>query len=478
MLDYAGSPERWILSRTLWVLVAPPLVGLAWHVWAGRRASLVSVRRVGVASIAMATAATAAHVAWLARAHGRIDALAERLTDGVHMGRLEVGFGLWLDWLSAAGCGLACVVTLAAARFVASRPEAERDWRRWAWLELALAGALLSLLADGFVTMALGWTLAGGAGALLSGWVDARAAAVEGVRRIVGVVALLVGATSLFWGVGGGWEGEDYVPDSASDSVLQALQSHAMPGGGGAASVAIALLLVAAAATSASPPPAGCPLALRAVSQGATTAALGPFLLARAAPLVPMASWAAVAFALVGGAILGAAGVRVVVQRDRTQWMGLVGSAPAGLAWIALGFGGARAESGVMAGSGLGAAALLLAAARRGDGAGAAPPIETLSHALLDRVPERAGELLMAFERWVVDAIAETAATFVRAGAWVAARSDVHLIAAPADAVATRAVRIGRRIEPVIGGSLGRIAWTVVALGMATALAHALRSGR
>src|SRR5260221_343705 len=69
MPDYAGPLQRIVLSRTLWIIVALPLLGCAWHLVRNRRSALRAVRpedvrrallsahRVGVASVALATEA-------------------------------------------------------------------------------------------------------------------------------------------------------------------------------------------------------------------------------------------------------------------------------------------------------------------------------------------------------------------------------------------------------------------------------------
>ena len=72
MPDYAGPLQRVVLSRTLWVIVALPLLGLAWHLvlWRRRRsttgrgepteAQLSGARNVGVGT-ALVTAAALVH---------------------------------------------------------------------------------------------------------------------------------------------------------------------------------------------------------------------------------------------------------------------------------------------------------------------------------------------------------------------------------------------------------------------------------
>jgi hypothetical protein len=80
-------------------------------------------------------------------------------------------------------------------------------------LQLALAGALVSFLADGFLTVAIGWALASAAGAWLAGWHDARLGAVVGTRGAAALGAMLFGSALLFWGLGGSWDDEGYMPE-------------------------------------------------------------------------------------------------------------------------------------------------------------------------------------------------------------------------------------------------------------------------
>jgi hypothetical protein len=126
------------------------------------------------------------------------------------------------------------------------------------------------------------------------------------------------------------------------------------------------------------------------------------------------------------------------------------------------------------------AALLLLTASARGYVAGdegAAAPVG-VEYALLGIAPEGGGALLMAFERWVVDAIAGAVAVVVRATAWVLGKLDAEVIGRPLTAVAARAVRIGHAVEPRVGGSLARVAWAVVGAVAFGSLLHALWPAR
>ena len=168
MVDYAGPLQRLAVSTTLWMPVAPPLLGLAWHVLSRGRAA----RAVGVGSVVLATAATIAHVVAFER--GGRSALLDSIPGGGRIGWTDVGIELWFDAWSEWGFPAACVLALGmGAWLLATRRAAADDARTWAWLQVALAGAFVSLLAGGFATTAIGWTLVAVASVWLAGSADA-----------------------------------------------------------------------------------------------------------------------------------------------------------------------------------------------------------------------------------------------------------------------------------------------------------------
>jgi hypothetical protein len=226
MPDYVGTIQRLVVSRTLWLVVAWPLVGLAWQVAVARRRiaragdagavlrELASARVAGVGCIALAVTATLGHAVLLARMPAGARALYQPLARGARFGHVDAGVELLLDARALAACSLVCAVTLGAAAVLALRPAPERGWRPWAWLQLALAGALVSLLADGFSTLAVGWALAATAGAALAGWHDVGARVVLATRGAAAIAAMVVGSALLFWGLGGTWDDDGYAPEA------------------------------------------------------------------------------------------------------------------------------------------------------------------------------------------------------------------------------------------------------------------------
>jgi hypothetical protein len=224
MLDYEGPLHRAVLSRTLWLVLLGPLLGLFWQLLVARpraarahgealRKELVRGGLAGVLGVFAATAALAVHVVQLIAAPAGQKALYDHVVSGARLPGLDAPLDLWLDAASAAACGLACVVACAAALRLASAPSFERVWSRWAWLQLALLGALVAFLADGLVTVVAGWSLAGAAGAWLAGWRDARASVPAAAWAVIAGSSVLVGAALLFWGLGGSWEDAQYETD-------------------------------------------------------------------------------------------------------------------------------------------------------------------------------------------------------------------------------------------------------------------------
>jgi hypothetical protein len=522
--------QRMALSRTLWLIVAPPLVGfvalLVLHALQVRGLRLgrggAFVRRIGLGSALLSAAATlgqAVHLAGLAPGMLGLVQQAPRARVGV----LEVGLGFALDRMSCAACGLACAVTMMAALALRSR-----RWRTWAWLDLALAGALLSFLADGFVTLLVGWALSAVAAAWLAGWRDARAAAVRATRGALSVTALLVGAAFVFWGLAARWDGEDYalapgvdltMASDAADAPRAGLPSapvrpsltfaeiatdvsaearseepgvgeHPAPGGLDAMSLAFAAFVVAAASLALSSPRSGVPFALSAVGSGATFGVVGPYLLLRMAATAPPLPGASRFMAIAGVVLVTAVAVRALrASSGPVRVLALLAGAPTGLTCVSLGVDGVRGGWLVLLSSGSAAALLLLTVAVRGLPTAADPaarphasprprpreaPIGGLEPALFEHLPESAGTLVMSFERWVVDSIAGAVVVAVYAGSWALARFDAQVAGGPTNALADRTVRAGRALEPHLGGSLGRVAWVLLGALLAGVLVHSV----
>jgi hypothetical protein len=607
MTDFAGPLHGIVLSRTLWTIVLFPLAGFVWHLAVARRSEAragadpelararAASREVGLLSVGAAAVATLAHLAVMVRSPAGPAVRLQPLLPGVRIGRLDASIDLWFDSLSGSACALSCLVSLAALAFLARRPPAERGWRTWAWVELSLAGALVSFCADGFAGLAIGWTLSAAAAAWLAGWCDERVGALVATRTGAGIGILLLAASLVFWGLGGRWEAMDYAPGTSprylathgqgsaayaaaparpageldadgsitmvdrpgsriylddaravslrvpfvrrplsagshsvrihagpatedatlnvavgpdedvellpfgpslslrqigkqlgldprangsgdDDDVIAAQQDGLAQGPPSVATIAMVALLLAAAAVSAPMPAEGAPLALLAVSRSATTVLLGPFLLARAAPLGALTPSIGELTAAAGLAIVAGAGRRAIRRRGLDRWVALFGDAPAGFAWVALGLGGAALAGRVMLGAAAVVATSLLLFATRGrsDDPEVYLPPSGIDAAILEQTPEHIGSLVVRFERWVIQPVASAAAATVAVAAWVVAYGDAVLLHRPANAVARRLVGSARAASPFLGGSLGRVAWALVLLLGAAVLVHGL----
>jgi hypothetical protein len=213
MLEAMGPVELVHVSRTLWIVIAIPMAGALWQFAVARHwtrgasglpaasRAIDSARVAGLVVVSLTAAAFLAHVVQL---RGSVDP--EMLLDAVvatsPVGLIDTSLVLELDRLSASFGAVACLVGLAAAARLASRPSPERGWAAWAWLEFALASTLVSLLADGVWTLAIGWAMTIVAGAWLLASDDARASVAVGGRGALALGALLVGGAVVFSSLG------------------------------------------------------------------------------------------------------------------------------------------------------------------------------------------------------------------------------------------------------------------------------------
>jgi hypothetical protein len=588
MLDYEGPLHRAVLSRTLWLVLLGPLLGLFWQLLVVRprarrahgealRRELVRGGQAGAAGLFAAAVALAAHVVRLVTLPAGQRALYDHVVSGTRLPGLEAPLDLWLDARSAVACGLACVVACASAVKLSAGPSFERTWPRWTWLQLALLGALVAFLADGLLTVVAGWSLAGAAAVWLSGWREFRASVPAAAWAVVAGTSAVVGAAVLFWGSGGSWEDAQYEvdpqplaavrtdgrPDEATlsmtsspgafvfldearqpslqapftraplapgphmvrvsagaaadaktrlvladgeDVVLvpagptlslhtlrdaldvrdshgqaafrSALESRIAPGGiGVVAATLLAWLFAAFALGGVSTPQAGLapPGTLWALSCAATTSLLGPMLLLRADFLFPSAVRTGAVIAIAGAAMVLGATWRALPYDGLARWLVFAAAAPAGLAFVMLGLGGADRALAAMVVVGLGVATLGLLA-RRVDPR-RLPVLDDPEESALLSVPERLGELVASMEHGVVGAVASATAAGAHVTAWMVAMADQHVIATPADRVADGILSASRAVEPLTGGSVARIAWGLLALLAAAALLHALWPG-
>src|SRR5579859_2702790 len=121
-------------TRTLWLIVAPPLAGFVWQL--GREICKTKgagpdrwSRRVGVGSVVLASGATLGHVLRLARDPTGTGALVQSAVAPIDVGPLALRLGLRLDPVSGAVSGLACAAAMAVAAWLASPKADERGGR-------------------------------------------------------------------------------------------------------------------------------------------------------------------------------------------------------------------------------------------------------------------------------------------------------------------------------------------------------------
>jgi hypothetical protein len=224
MLEYAGPLHRAVVSRTLWLVLLGPALGLSWQLVVARSrtarargdAQRQEIDRATVAGLVVIVATTLALVAQIFRLlRLPVDhrSLYDHALSGPPLPGLEAPLDLWLDGRSATVAALVCGLACACAWSLATRPPAERTWPTWAWLHLAMLGALLAFLSDGLAPILVGWALAGASSVWLVGWGNPGASLRSAAWAVVGGAALVVGAVVLFWGLGGSWEDSDYEPE-------------------------------------------------------------------------------------------------------------------------------------------------------------------------------------------------------------------------------------------------------------------------
>jgi hypothetical protein len=522
MPDLLGAIQHAALSRTLWLLPAPLLLGLAWHlafaVRSTRGEATPFARTVGMAAVGLATGATLGHGVAL----GPNRAFVQPFAAGAHIGPVDASFGLCFDPLAAVGCSFACVVGLGVAGYLSTRP-AGRSGPTWAWIELALAGALLSLLADGLPTLALGWTMAIAAAAWLAGWSDARAGQYAATRGASALGALVLGSSLLFWGLGGAWRGEDYLREvGPSFAPLRTAE------GTGAGSVSLATLPGAAVyVDDAKQPAATAPFAALPVQpgrheirihsgSGSDDAVVDIVMPPEGARFALVPSGPSLSFRDLGAWAASVDGASPLVSRLRDRpGPGGVGVASAVLALWSLAAWFVRPAA-ASAASPLPLALLASVATELIPGATlvaratvlvpAVPWMEAVLGAVLvaiavsyglalarairrsgpmaapsspvERALVRVGTLLVRFEYWVLDAVVGAAAASLAVAAWIVARVEDDVVEAPFDRMAAGVARLESRVAPIHGGSLARVGWWLLALGaVAVGIVSLLQEG-
>jgi hypothetical protein len=196
----AATLQPWAVSRTLWLVLLFPILGLAAQaILVGHRAVWGGwARPIAMSTSGLSLACVAAHAVMLAKASsGRI--LLCHVAQALNLGSLSSSLDLQLDALGAAASLLATLVALLACLFV-------QEVAGFAWIHLALLGALVEFLADDVLPLAMSGSLAAMAIAWLAMREGASAAAATAVRSAAGVWAIGVGI-ALILGGPGAWDG-------------------------------------------------------------------------------------------------------------------------------------------------------------------------------------------------------------------------------------------------------------------------------
>ena len=228
MSEYLGSFSRPTLSSTLLVILfIPAFASLAQLVLGSRLPPRVS-RALTAVVLASTLGAVLIHVVVLARLPVAERSLMQHAWRMVRVGQLDAGVDLCFDPLSAVMSLIVTsvgVIVSVVAFFDQSSKAAPADplashggrsdpRRRSGWLELIILMMLVVVLADNLVLLLVGWEgMAVAAWGLLSPPRGER----FGLRGLVihraGAVALLAGVVTLYWGLGGAFEGTGYSPD-------------------------------------------------------------------------------------------------------------------------------------------------------------------------------------------------------------------------------------------------------------------------
>lgn len=534
MLDHVGAVQHVVISGTLWLLVAPLLVGLVLHlgayVYGPSGAAGQSVVRktsattlIGLGCIGFVTGAASGHMLVLLRAPTLGVAYSEFIASGIRVGGSDANVVLLLDWVSAALCAFASALVFAVAIWVAIRPPRERGAGVWACLELSLAGALVSFLADGLMAVLIGWGLAIAAGSWLAGWRDPRVGLVSGIRGAAALLALAFGAAWLFWASAGTWEGREFnvrrpagfsalasSPTPAASGSLTLTHSpgasvyldeartpiatspfvdvpiprgfHTIRVHAGHASVAkeaegVVDVDVPEQGESIELVPSGPSLSLRdlgfafAPERGGSTARWVPDSVV---VTIVLCIWVVAAWLVsVQRVVADAAPLLTVVHGIVTALIGplwLIRASDLLVLAPRMTFVLPGAVAAILVVS---MTVLWAAVAGRSDGRAI-----VVTAVIFERAPARLGLLLVRFERWVIDATIRVAAGSIRVAAWLAGRFDTQVLSRPGDAFAAYAAWMGDGVESLVGVSIGKLAWALVGLAAAIVAAHGFWSNR
>lgn len=233
MPETQGPIQHLTLAVYLWLIPTLPLLaalacaylGLGYHANhrenpKAPRPAPKTLRQIALGTMLGTFGVAGAHLYLLAQLPPSGRFLLTHLFRMVRIGQLDASFDLSIDPLASVMCLV--VTAMAFLVFAFSAPLLEKDdsaWRSLAWMNFLVFALLIVVLADNFVVLFFGWE---GVAVATYALVDfspgiASAKPSVGVKAFIvnraGDAALLVGVALLFWGLGGSWADNTFIPD-------------------------------------------------------------------------------------------------------------------------------------------------------------------------------------------------------------------------------------------------------------------------
>jgi hypothetical protein len=205
MIDWTGPIPSAAVSRTAALVLAAPIAGALADAALGARMT-ARARAIVAAAIAALGAAVAVALAWASSGAAGGTWIAPLATIA-RFGQLDVNATVVVDSDAAFECAavsLACAIAFAvcARRRFAAPPQL------YAIAHVAALGATIAIVADDLPFVIFGWTVASLATAAMARAPSRYAVAIAGASSAL----VLLGASTLYWGMAGGWSRGAYTP--------------------------------------------------------------------------------------------------------------------------------------------------------------------------------------------------------------------------------------------------------------------------
>lgn len=236
MPETQGPIQHLTLAAYLWLIPMLPLLaalgcaylGLSYHANhrenpKAPRPDPKTLRQIALGTMLATFLAAAWHLYLLAQLPPSGRFLFAHLFRMVRIGQLDANFDLAIDPLSSVMCVVVTAVAFLVFVFSSAQNEkgeaSESAWRSFAWMNFLVFALLVVLLADNFVVLLFGWEAVAIATYALIDFSSsslgskAGAGAKSFIVNRVGDAALLLGVALLFWGLGGSWADNEFVPD-------------------------------------------------------------------------------------------------------------------------------------------------------------------------------------------------------------------------------------------------------------------------